>query len=246
MNKQINSLQGLRIFLFIIIFFFHADIFIEKDTLGSAIVNGGGGMLAVSVFFVLSGFVTGLKKKKCKIIRNITQKTKKFYPLHILFLIMMAVLPYNLLSIIHTTQGKISLILNSLLLQSWIPKAEIWRGFNGPSWYLSTLVFMFAITPLLEILDDKITQDNKKKVGRYCIIILLAIVISFVLPAIINQNVEYWLYAFPPSRVLDYGSGFFAARLLLEKKGQVFKSQVLTFTCEVFCVLYFSSISNNR
>lgn len=96
----------------------------------------------------------------------------------------MAAIPYNLSAIAHTAEGKISFGLNALLLQSWVPEAQIWRGFNGPSWYLSTLVFLFLITPFLEYID---TKFDKKKTYVYGVLLLFMIAVCFALPVILKK-----------------------------------------------------------
>ena len=155
---KIKSLQGLRIILFTIILCFHGGEMYPKETLLFKKFFWGGGTLAFVYFFVLSGFVIGInnnyKINSIKDYKNyINHKVKKLYIFHIIFLFLQVPLSHSYLT---TTSVKsfVSLILNICLLQSWIPDSEIWLGFNGPSWYLSTLIFLIAVTPLLYKLSE--------------------------------------------------------------------------------------------
>ena len=65
-GNKIEALQGLRMILFLTIFFFHVSIFsaIGNDSKLYNWVLRGGGTLAVAYFFVLSGFSICFRKRK--------------------------------------------------------------------------------------------------------------------------------------------------------------------------------------
>lgn len=219
--KKIPSLQGLRMLLFLAIFFFHSSMYIGDKKIYSMILEGGGAQ-AVTYFFILSGFVTSLSAMRISIdskkqyVKYIISKVKKFYPYHIAFFFF--AIPLNYYFILHNTKTAIfRASINVLLLQSWFPRNEIWLSYNGVSWFLSTLTFLICIMPILVWIDSKLKETSKRKqiiIG----IILGCGLIEGVLALIVDMNYRYWLYAFPPVRVLDYAAGFFLGRLFCESK----------------------------
>ena len=84
-GQRINSLQGLRAILFVLIFSFHTSMIrnISESSIYLNFIKGGGGTEAVAFFFVLSGFVEALHQRKevpsiKKIRRLCIAKVKKF------------------------------------------------------------------------------------------------------------------------------------------------------------------------
>lgn len=121
----IESLQALRALAFLGIFFSHTHFFIEWSALG------------VSIFFVLSGFIMMYRydgidlgpSLKTNIYFSI-KKISKLYRLHILT--MLAIFALYFAVIIHkgiTKKAVVELlektILNTVLLQTWIPNISI-------------------------------------------------------------------------------------------------------------------------
>ena len=106
-----------------------------------------GGDCGVAFFFLLSGFVCSLgygakiEAGSFHYSRFLWKRIKKLYPLHLLCL-----LNYLLLSHV-PIDGKV--LLNVLLLQSWVPDSDYYFACNSVSWYLSTLMFCYVMFPLL-------------------------------------------------------------------------------------------------
>ena len=104
-GQRINSLQGLRAILFVLIFSFHTSMIrnISESSIYLNFIKGGGGTEAVAFFFVLSGFVEALHQRKevpsiKKIRRLCIAKVKKFYGVHVFFLL--AVIPTMIVSVV--------------------------------------------------------------------------------------------------------------------------------------------------
>ena len=209
-ENKILSIQGLRAMMFLLIFFFHSDLYLEQYSIFTQFLVGGG-TLAVSVFFVLSGFVAGLSNKTINSFQNyvcyIKMKVGKFYLYHIVFLVL--AIPLSYYFFLHEIKGKISLVLDMFLLQSWVSDSTVWRSYNGLAWYLSTLLFCYIVMPIAQKLFDK--MKNKKEYMLF--IIVLFYIISVALSLLVKNNVEYWLYAFPPVRLLDFYSGYALGRI---------------------------------
>jgi peptidoglycan/LPS O-acetylase OafA/YrhL len=163
-KKQILSLQGIRAMMFILIFFFHSDLFLDRYFVFNRFFIGGG-TLAVSVFFILSGFVTGLSRKHIHCVKEYTSyiksKISRFYFFHLFFLILSIPLSYNFF--LHDKKGLVSLILDFLLLQSWVPDPTVWRSYNGLAWFLSTLLFCYLLLPFVEYLFGNLLSKLQPK-----------------------------------------------------------------------------------
>lgn len=207
-TERIRQLQFLRFLAFLMIFTFHAGFFGKY----SSKINGA---VAVTFFFLLSGFLEGYKGKtgtefpglkKCWL--NAWKLIKKVYPLYLLTTL--AALSYS--DILNTVayhnfssfQGPPAEFVRCLLLvQSWFPKGYF--SFNGVGWFLSTLLFLRFIEPPVLFLIGKLKKESKAVL--FAVLIAANAVYCF---AARGLNPEYWLYIFPVSRIFEY----FAAAIL--------------------------------
>ena len=128
----------------------------------------------------------------------------KFYPLHLLCLVSILLIRHNTL----TSTDYLSILPNALLLQSWIPDANYYFSMNGVSWYLSDLLLFLLLFPFLYRWIGKM---GDKALGRTAILFLAGYVgyVSFVQ----TDDLNYWLYIFPPVRMLDFIWGMMIWRL---------------------------------
>ena len=131
---MIYSLQGLRVLLIFLVFLFHMN----SSSGSEFLLFKGFGSLAVSYFFILSGFVhmftfreeASFEENKKKTIHRIVRN----YPLHWICLFLMILLRRKTLSL--SLSSFFRIFVNASLLQSWIPKKNICLDFNSPSWFL--------------------------------------------------------------------------------------------------------------
>lgn len=217
--KKLYVLQGLRAVAFFCVFLGHAGIL---EIAG----------VAVSIFFVLSGFLMTYnyyyrdplsnELKSCFIFA--TKKIKKLYPLHIIMMCPMVLLTlwgmrteFSLLGI-----SKV-LLPNILLIQSWFPNKEIYFGLNGVSWYLSTSMFLYFAFPFIL---NKIQASWSKKKAYICISVtfilqvVLAIMLWIANLKVISFNFAWFTYVFPLYRVGDFFIGCNAGYLFLKKQSE--------------------------
>lgn len=118
------------------------------------------GHLGLSSFFILSGFLSyynyydrpgadSLSLIHCA--RFSLKKIAKLYPLHLAMLLVMLV--GQLYGYAHGLISRFALvrklIFNAALLQSWVPVNEVYFSFNVPSWYLSTMMFLYFAFPVV-------------------------------------------------------------------------------------------------
>lgn len=206
--KKITVLQSWRAIFIILICIEHMALNNKLNVLGA----GGEG---VSFFIVLSGFLTGYiyknKMIECSFKSSrifLINKLKKFYPLHILALVLFVSL--QLLYLLKNYGINTDMILdtlvkaglNALFLQVYIP-VDGWymNNINGVSWFLSTIVFcyLFSLSGLYII--KKISE--KRKVPYLIAILLVAHITSILLFKDTKLN-SYMLYVFPIFRFLEY------------------------------------------
>lgn len=150
---MIAPLTSIRLIFILMIFLFHCHVPYSENM----------GCYGVSFFFILSGFVLSLSYKQKVLSNDFNQKKfykKRFlriYPLHILILFF-----YVFLSIIF--QEPIAnffnwitkLIINILLLQSYIPISTVYFSFSGA--WVSIIV---SFVPLYYQVYSKILNKNK-------------------------------------------------------------------------------------
>ncbi len=110
------------------------------------------------------------------------------------------------------------LLLNILLLQSWIPDNSFNFAFNGVSWFLSDIIFFYCIFPWLH---SKIAYSPFKRLAQYTLTIIL-LYAAFVL-AVPDRLVNTLVYVFPPARCLDFAVGVLLYRLYREDFTQSLK-----------------------
>lgn len=208
-NNRIKTLEGLRALAFLGVVLSHTDFDIFR----------GVGTWAVSIFFILSGFVAVISYKqtdndKPSIKNNfkyLWRKIKKLYPLHILMTLCMALFDvigeykepiWNIL---------IKLSTNILLIQAWFPIAKI--SYNGVSWFLCVIVF-FNFIFLWYIKNNKNGKTNRKAIISIIFLLVLQTAVSRLAcyipsPAyskdmILVHNLTSWFaYYYPPIRIID-------------------------------------------
>ena len=181
-----------------------------------------GGDCGVAFFFVLSGFVLslGYGRQLDNGISGFTasggyaagapgtfhygtfmrRRLLKIFPLHLLCLVLFLVLFHAK----ETIDGR--LVLNVLLLQSWIPDDNYYFSYNGVSWFLSCLLFLYAVFPLAY-----------RKAGRLMLaIVLLLCLVAYVL--VPYDRVNSILYVNPLMRFVDFFLGIMLSKVYLKLK----------------------------
>ena len=166
---------------------------------------GGRGPAGVSFFIILSGFVLSLgyfekiKKREFDLKKFMLKRVIRVYPLHLLTLLVFIAffcIKFNL-------KEWISLLPNSMLLQSWLPLKSIYFSGNGVSWCLCDLLFFYAIFPFIGRMIDR--NVNKSTIYFLCIICVYLVCVYF----IPTGRVRYFVYICPLTRLIDFSIGVF-------------------------------------
>lgn len=237
MQKSYNkSFQGLRWLAAVMVFICHTDYLYNA---GHQELLDGLGPFAVVIFFTLSGFLAQKNYEERSIDANgnvslsrqcfnsFIKAVKAYFPIHLFTLLISAVIRYNSFIV---TPGKtiIIFILNLLLLHSWAP--QTYGSFNSISWYVSIMLFVMTISPVLVRLIKRIRWELS------FIILILINAVQFLLAILLNDWSYgfYFIYIFPPVRVLNYVAGCLLFRII-EKIGAELKS----FVSEILLIISF-------
>jgi peptidoglycan/LPS O-acetylase OafA/YrhL len=147
-RPHIDSLTGLRFFAALYVVLFHNQIALAtKHHASKALATFlGHGYLAVSFFFVLSGFVLtynyGDRWRETSFRNFIVARFARIYPVYVLALILQ--LPYWHAATVRSTLAVI------FMVQSWtVMPSELPAAWNYPAWTLSIEWFFYLCFPLL-------------------------------------------------------------------------------------------------
>lgn len=202
----INELTSLRGIFMMTIFLHHIPLY------------DGAGYMAVTFFFVLSGFslILGyserIENNQFSYLWYIKRRFARLYPIHWLCLI--AIMPFVLLNI-YLGNLKIGeelpvFLLNVSLLQSLVPIKDFYFSFNWVSWYLSDIMVMAVLFPFLYSLIKRMPY-----LMNFAILVALVIAYTLLIKALPIDWHHAILYINPVTRLLDFFIGISAAMIFL-------------------------------
>jgi peptidoglycan/LPS O-acetylase OafA/YrhL len=248
---RLNSVTGIRFIAAAIVFFFHArglGLF-SNETIanGYNFIIDNTGNLAVSMFFVLSGFVLTWSWRDGETTRGYyRRRVLKVFPNHI---IMWGVALGVAIAFTATPQFNHALA-SLFLLTAWIPDPElsfIFGTVNGPTWSLSVELLFYLLLPVFLVLVRKIRPE---RLWAWVIgISAVAVALPFVSDLFLSTSPEYpylpgmsaaemWFYCFGPIlRMVEFVIGMLVARIILN--GRWINVGILTATaaCAVAFVI---------
>lgn len=199
---MIRNLQSLRFFFILLVFLSHASL------LGHSFDFGG--ECGVSFFFILSGFVLSvgygdkIEQGAFSNRRFFCKQLFKSYPLHLLMLAIAFALDMRL----GRTYGIGVLLSHVFLVQSWVPLDDYHFVLNGVSWFLSDLVFFYAVVAWLY---KKIMRCSLRSLTKAIVVVFgLWLVVTVASP---GESVNAVLYTSPLLRAVDFALGIVIYRL---------------------------------
>ncbi|WP_030060754.1 acyltransferase family protein [Streptomyces novaecaesareae] len=222
------SLEGLRAIAVVFVFASHALVlgaFKDPDALSvfnTLTGNGRIGFLAVSFFFVLSGFVLTWSAKPGQTATGFwRRRVMRIGPSHVLI----AAVALTQFAAAGETIRWGPAIANLFLVQNWWPSQDlIMYQFNGATWTLAVEMLCYAMFPLLVRLIRRL--DNRALwswiIGLGATAILLPAISYPLLSGFppshfypLGSWPQLWaLYFFPPVRCIDFVIGMFLARIV--------------------------------
>jgi peptidoglycan/LPS O-acetylase OafA/YrhL len=220
-KQPLYCLTSIRFFGSLAVFFFHA---LEICRQGSDRVVFGSAS-AVSLFFVLSGFILvyiySEKIKDLGFFGFLYKRLIRLWPLHIICLVLYVLCLYVQISpglqvkffLPENYLGK--LLLQIALLQNWATSGEWIFAFNGSSWFVATELGFCVLFPFL----------CRVKPARFWLAYLLIILLHIVGLAVSNQillsnpewrlNIFYVLQCNPLFRLTEFASGMLVGYIFL-------------------------------
>lgn len=209
---MIKPLTSLRFFFAMMVLSSHL-VFVIKPESSSILywINKyvfSEGFIGVSFFFILSGFILSYTYQE-KITGKVTSsydfwiaRIARIYPLHILTLLM--AIPLILKDQLQTGWTFVlKLLLNSTLLQSFIPDSDYYFSLNSPSWSISDELFFYLLFPVLILF---IVNNNKIK---WIVFLLSIILIPAAVTFVDHDYYHHLFYINPVFRLIDFGIGIF-------------------------------------
>lgn len=230
---RLDVITGVRFVAALVVFLCHIAIynFFSPDSAmggGLKFLFESGGLMGVSFFFMLSGFVLTWSAKPGEGYgRFLRRRLCKMYPNHLVtFALAMALYAA-------ADTDFLDSVLNVLLLHSWRPEPG---GGNGPSWSLSCDLLFYLLFPLLLPLIKRIRADRLLWWGAgIAAVVLVLPLVAQLLPETPRFPSSYdgtmlggesmypfwFLLTFPPVRALDFVLGIIVARMVLTGRFRV-------------------------
>ena len=184
------------------------------------------GRLGVLIFFLISGVLTGYQDKNYNFSLKewgnyMVKKINKFYGIYILSVLLMIILTFN--SFVRpewqADHGNLIIrtILHLFLLQSYVPKLGVAYSYNGPAWFLSVCLLLWAVTPLLVRYIKK--KCIKSKFYLLCSILLMQCVYLTGIFSMHLSEQRWFMYVCPIFNLMVYSVGLIAGMLTKETWG---------------------------
>ena len=211
LNNKLPLLDIFRIFIFAMVFLFHAQghrfWILEKGTIFHS--NLATGALYMDAFFILSGFLLfylysdKLQNLSISALKEFyLKRIKRIYPHYIVSTIVICVLSGFILSAIP---------IELLCLQGFFPQIFTKMGNDG-SWFISCLLFSYLLFPVL----NKLVISTKKD---YLVLFLLYIsLVYFVIMGIELKIKWVAIYIHPLYRMLEILVGMYVSKIFLNKQ----------------------------
>ncbi|RLU81176.1 acyltransferase [Streptomyces griseocarneus] len=231
---DLPTLTGYRFVLASVVLLCHAafisSVYRDKavhDALGLTLPLAAG---AVASFFILSGFVLTWSAPRHDAARRFWRRRFwKIVPNHVvswaaavLFLLVTSA-PSPMLAT-PTDVAPLPALANLFLVQNWVPDAHYYVGPNVPAWSISCEAFFYLLFPFLLRGARRISARH---LWRWWIAVAAAIPLMGLAALLVGGPTLYdWLplngtrlwfiYAFPPVRLLEFALGILTARLVQE------------------------------
>ena len=168
----------------------------------------GGGYVAVSFFFVLSGFVLVWSSPSSVTAKRFYRRRfARLYPAHIVMLAVALVAAGTL-----TGTGLVGVLLGGLLLQAWATSSSVVFSGNAVAWSLSCEAFFYALFPALLAAMRRARQRTLliSVTGLYAAAATLAIVGVAVSGMTANNDLNNLVYTDPLIRLPEFLLGMAA------------------------------------
>jgi peptidoglycan/LPS O-acetylase OafA/YrhL len=163
------------------------------------------GYSGVSFFYVLSGFVltTNYRGKVGTWAERRSfwwKRVARIYPLHLLTLLLSVPIAFS----------KAGWQFNVVLLQSWVPDAQVYSSLNAPSWSISDEAFFYALFPALL---GFLSFATLKRISIWlALFVLIAVSTALLFPQrLMDDPTHFFFYICPLARLIEFAFGIVIA-----------------------------------
>jgi len=219
-KPELPGLTGIRFYGALFVYLSHVVILPGMGSLAGSTLVFNVGVVAVSFFFVLSGFILtynyadsfseGFSSSKYR--EFVLDRLTRIYPVHLLSMVILA--PISILSPNFPLDWR-ALPFHLTLLQSWWPSSTpaFFRYFNVPSWALSCEWFFYVVAPAAMYFAFGNT--------RRWILLAVAVIYGSALWWVLSTNGEdsvrlHFVSWFAPSRLAEFLAGMLLAQMFLK------------------------------
>ena len=244
-QHQIHALTGIRFVAAMSVFIQHM-----LGRLGITSFTWPFGDGGVTFFFLLSGFILtyvySSRLTDCRDIRRFYfTRWARIWPLYIVTLTIWVFSFFKLTYIFKTEDMFRKLILNALLLQSWVPSYPWNFAYNGISWSISTEAFFYLMFPLL------VLKSGRFWIKYFVLTIAIAVFILTVNAYSDAINQTGWasagplVHCFPLVRLFEFMTGmavgylFLARPNLVTSKRNFWKDSLIEFAAIGLLMAYY-------
>ncbi|MFI9629592.1 acyltransferase family protein [Streptomyces sp. NPDC052042] len=226
---RLPSLTGLRWFAALFVFVCHIaqqGIFSDPRVASALGRLTSLGSIAVSLFFVLSGYVLTWSARDGDSVGSFwRRRIAKIYPLHFVTFCIAGVIVLSLSEPV-LPGGSVwdGMVSNLLLVHSWLPDVSIVSGFNTPSWSLSCELAFYFTFPLWYRLLRRV---RAQRLWWYAAGLAVAVMCLPFVAGLLPHSAEvapgmplremWFTYWFPPVRALEFILGIVLALLQRER-----------------------------
>ena len=189
-RQEIQSAKGLRAIAVLGVVMYHTCMPFSNYTIGYFLVT----------LFVFSGFFMSMHHPMTEPVtprrwaRFMTHRLARFLPLYWLSL--------ALVIIFGAWTWRWDLPLHILLLQSYVPNLYVAYSYNGVAWFLSSLVFCYALFPFIE------RWYQRHDTVTILLILLLAVAAFDLIAAQFSiQTYKLLTHTFPPMHLVEFMFG---------------------------------------
>ena len=228
-KQRLYSIDLLKIFLFVLIFFFHCNIHLGVHFLSlTPFISQGA--IVMDLFFMLSGFVccyTYRPKEQMDFGSIADFYVKRFASIYPLYLCIVII--YLMIGTESITSKMITLPVELTLLQSWF-SGMFSFSHNGGTWFLSCLATCYVAYPLIQILMKRMS----KTVSLICLIILYLLCAS--IPFVVLELGIPDAYANPILRFMQFVAGALLTVFIKRNAKAQFVKCIVFFACALLLI----------
>jgi peptidoglycan/LPS O-acetylase OafA/YrhL len=208
-RPQLAALTSARFFAAFHVFLFHMGVMKGLSHAPACLQKFAGvGYVAITFFFVLSGFIlvytyTG---RDFSLRQFWKARLARLYPVYLLSLLLAA--PFFFYAVLKINVPELAwfkthlasaLVLVLTMLQAWVPQAAL--GWNGVAWAVSVEIFFYMLFPVLLARFSRISNQGLAAIGLACWMLALATALAYVvlspdhIVADASYNDRSWLNA---------------------------------------------------